>query len=68
MLCGMEAFSSLLSIFEFFSGDLDDGFNSPRTPRTPSSPGMSSHRRVLDQQRQLVIQLFEEQQNFFPTG
>ncbi|KAL5020008.1 hypothetical protein ScPMuIL_002900 [Solemya velum] len=39
----------------------DADMNSPRTPRTPSSPGQySSLRRILDQRRNLVMQLFEE--------
>ncbi|XP_059163863.1 protein capicua homolog isoform X3 [Physella acuta] len=42
-------------IFEF-EGDP----NSPRTPKTPSSPGAFSNRRMLDQRRQLVMQLFQE--------
>lgn len=46
---------------------------SPRTPKTPSAnrnlnePGMEKgHRRVLEQRRQLVVQLFEEN-GLFPT-
>lgn len=46
---------------------------SPRTPKTPSAnrnlgePGMEKgHRRILEQRRQLVVQLFEEN-GLFPT-
>ncbi|KAK3107505.1 hypothetical protein FSP39_016100 [Pinctada imbricata] len=41
---------------------------SPMTPKTPSSPGQfSSLRRILDQRRQLVMQLFEEH-GLFPSA
>lgn len=56
-------------------GELEEGvFGSPRTPRsprTPSSPGGSSNvslRRMLDNRRLLVMQLFEEQGTLFPSG
>jgi len=56
-------------------GELEEGmFGSPRTPRsprTPSSPGSSSNvslRRVLDNRRLLVMQLFHEQGTLFPSG
>lgn len=44
--------------------------DTPLTPRTPGSPGTSyltSSRRVLDQRRQLVVQLFECH-GFFPSS
>ncbi|WAR06688.1 CIC-like protein, partial [Mya arenaria] len=48
----------------FGEGDL----NSPRTPKTPSSPSQfSSLRRILDQRRNLVMQLFEEH-GLFPSA
>jgi len=46
----------------------DSAFGSLPTPRTPSSPvGANSVCKVLDQRRQLVVQLFEEH-GLFPTG
>ena len=49
---------------ELIEGDI----GSPRTPKTPSSPGAySSLRRILDQRRTLVMQLFEEH-GLFPSG
>ncbi|XP_023931096.1 protein capicua homolog [Lingula anatina] len=49
---------------EFNEGELP----SPMTPKTPSSPGaFSSLRRILDQRRQLVMQLFEEY-GWFPSA
>ncbi|XP_055958697.1 protein capicua homolog isoform X1 [Patella vulgata] len=48
---------------DFCEGDL----NSPRTPKTPCSPGTFSNRRILEQRRLLVMQLFEEY-GLFPTG
>ncbi|KAH9504295.1 hypothetical protein Btru_064562 [Bulinus truncatus] len=47
--------------------DFDNDPNSPRTPKTPSSPGAFSNRRILDQRRQLVMQLFEEN-GLYPTS
>lgn len=42
--------------------DFGEGnMNSPMTPKTPCSPGTFSTRRILDQRRQLVMQLFDEQ-------
>ncbi|OWF36187.1 protein capicua homolog isoform X3 [Mizuhopecten yessoensis] len=47
---------------------LESGLSSPMTPRTPSSPGQfSSLRRILDQRRQLVMQLFQEH-GLFPSA
>ncbi|GFO30681.1 protein capicua homolog, partial [Plakobranchus ocellatus] len=46
--------------------DFDGDLNSPRTPKTPSSPGAFSNRRILDQRRQLVVKLFDEE-GLFPT-
>lgn len=51
----------------------DSDVNSPRSPRTPKTPkdgekGVhSSLRRILDQRRQLVMQLFQEQ-GLFPSA
>lgn len=46
----------------------DVDIHSPMTPKTPSSPGQfSSLRRILDQRRTLVMQLFEEN-SLFPSG
>ncbi|CAG5116032.1 unnamed protein product, partial [Candidula unifasciata] len=45
----------------------DVNINSPRTPKTPSSPGAFSNRRILDQRRQLVMQLFDEH-GLYPTS
>lgn len=39
------------------------------TPLTPRTPGDStSLRKVLDQRRQLVMELFQEEGTFFPSG
>ena len=47
---------------------LESDLASPHTPKTPSSPGAySSLRRILDQRRTLVMQLFEEN-GLFPSG
>ena len=46
---------------------MDQEIGSPRTPKTPSSPGGFSLRRILDQRRTLVMQLFEEK-GLFPSG
>ncbi|XP_069118802.1 protein capicua homolog [Argopecten irradians] len=47
---------------------LESGLSSPMTPRTPNSPGQfSSLRRILDQRRQLVMQLFQEH-GLFPSA
>ncbi|XP_013066792.2 protein capicua homolog isoform X1 [Biomphalaria glabrata] len=53
---------SSTKLFEF-----DNDPNSPRTPKTPSSPGAFSNRRILDQRRHLVMQLFEEY-GLYPTS
>ncbi|XP_067131698.1 protein capicua homolog isoform X2 [Centruroides vittatus] len=47
--------------------------NSPRSPRTPKTPAdgeknQSSQRRILDQKRNLVLKLFNEQASLFPTA
>lgn len=54
--------------------DCSDGeVNSPRSPHTPKTPREgsekvhSSLRRILDQRRQLVMQLFQEH-GYFPSG
>ncbi|CAL1541743.1 unnamed protein product [Lymnaea stagnalis] len=47
--------------------DFDGDPNSPRTPKTPSSPGAFSNRRILDQRRHLVMQLFDEH-GLYPTS
>lgn len=43
--------------------------NSPRTPRTPgtSKESEKGHRKVLEQRRQLVMQLFQEH-TYFPSA
>lgn len=45
------------------------GDNSPRTPRTPgtSKESEKGHRKVLEQRRQLVMQLFQEH-TYFPSA
>ncbi|XP_021963990.1 mucin-4 isoform X2 [Folsomia candida] len=58
-------------------GPLSASFSSLRSPRTPKTPaslnrsldcGMEKgHRKVLEQRRQLVVQLFEENGTLFPT-
>jgi len=75
LLCGHHKLVNINVISYFAVVDLEEGvFGSPRTPRsprTPSSPGGSSNvslRRVLDNRRLLVMQLFEEQQTLFPSG
>lgn len=47
---------------------MDEG-TSPRTPRTPgtSRDSEKGHRRTLEQRRQLVMQLFQEQ-SLFPSS
>uniref|UniRef100_T1J6P3 HMG box domain-containing protein n=1 Tax=Strigamia maritima TaxID=126957 RepID=T1J6P3_STRMM len=56
-----------LEAVEYSDGDV----NSPRTPKTPrdgeKGSGYSSLRRTLDQRRQLVMQLFQEN-GLFPTA
>ena len=37
------------------------------TPHTPNSPGNISLRKILDQRRHLVVQLFEEH-GLYPSG
>ncbi|XP_065214951.1 putative transcription factor capicua [Planococcus citri] len=53
-----------------YKNDYDNWEGSPRTPRTPSSRSDSAndkgHRRVLEQRRQLVVQLFDKH-GFFPS-
>lgn len=51
----------------------NEAINSPRTPRTPSSAIMNvvkdnerGHRKILEQRRQLVMQLFQDH-GYFPT-
>lgn len=43
--------------------------NSPRTPRTPGTSRESDrgHRKILEQRRQLVLQLFKEHNTLFPS-
>lgn len=43
--------------------------NSPRTPRTPgtSKESEKGHRKILEQRRQLVMQLFHEH-TYFPSA
>lgn len=58
-------------------GPLSASFSALRSPRTPKTPaslnrgldcGMEKgHRKVLEQRRQLVVQLFEENNTLFPT-
>jgi len=55
--------SELFNLLELESGVLE----SPRTPRTPGGDS-TTLRKTLDQRRQLVMQLFEEEKTFFPTG
>ncbi|CAH1796196.1 unnamed protein product, partial [Owenia fusiformis] len=46
----------------------EEDLGSPRTPKTPASPGaFSSLRRILEQRRTLVLQLFETD-GFFPSA
>lgn len=56
----------LFSLVEL--NDMDEG-TSPRTPRTPgtSRDAEKGHRRTLEQRRQLVMQLFQEQ-SLFPSS
>ncbi|KAK9890340.1 hypothetical protein WA026_010434 [Henosepilachna vigintioctopunctata] len=48
--------------------DMSEG-NSPRTPRTPGTSRESDrgHRKILEQRRQLVLQLFKEHNTLFPS-
>lgn len=48
--------------------DMGEG-NSPRTPRTPGTSRESDrgHRKILEQRRQLVLQLFKEHNTLFPS-
>lgn len=48
-------------------GESGEG-SSPRTPKTPGGKDSEKgHRRMLEQRRQLVLQLFHEQGCFFPS-
>lgn len=59
------------------AGQLTASFSSLKSPRTPKTPASLSrafdpsaekgHRKVLEQRRQLVVQLFEENGTLFPT-
>lgn len=54
---------------EAFRGEPTEGEgSSPRTPKTPGTAreGEKGHRRILEQRRQLVMQLFQEQ-GYFPS-
>ncbi|KAK6641151.1 hypothetical protein RUM44_012860 [Polyplax serrata] len=54
---------------EAFRNDPSEGDgSSPRTPKTPGTAreGEKCHRRILEQRRQLVMQLFQEQ-GYFPS-
>ncbi|KAL0275511.1 UNVERIFIED_CONTAM: hypothetical protein PYX00_003340 [Menopon gallinae] len=54
---------------EAYRGEAAEGdANSPRTPKTPGTAreGEKCHRRILEQRRQLVMQLFQEQ-GYFPS-
>lgn len=54
---------------EAYRGETTEGeANSPRTPKTPGTAreGEKCHRRILEQRRQLVMQLFQEQ-GYFPS-
>ena len=46
-----------------------DEANSPRTPKTPSTGRESEkgHRKILEERRQLVMQLFQDQ-SLFPSA
>ncbi|KAG8325485.1 DNA binding [Homalodisca vitripennis] len=57
-----------IEVFKGSTVDLDSlDASSPRTPKTPGSRDPDKgHRRVLEQRRQLVMQLFHEQ-GFFPS-
>lgn len=59
-----------LFIATIVPSDFENWEGSPRTPRTPGgrsdSSGEKGHRRVLEQRRQLVMQLFQDY-GFFPT-
>jgi len=72
---GVDFSANMQCVYWLMVGELEEGvFGSPRTPRsprTPSSPGGSTNvslRRVLDNRRLLVMQLFEEQGTLFPSG
>ena len=63
-----EHFGTYLYRKIFAAVEFDEASGSPRTPKTPGSPGAySSLRKILDQRRTLVMQLFEEQ-GLFPSG
>lgn len=59
-----------LCVATIMPSDFESWDGSPRTPRTPGSRSDSSgekgHRRVLEQRRHLVMQLFQEH-GFFPS-
>lgn len=70
-LIGTTFFGPDFNLDAFKGGNgADEGLEgaSPRTPKTPGGRGDAEkgHRRVLEQRRQLVMQLFQEQ-GFFPT-
>lgn len=43
--------------------------SSPRTPKTPGTgrDPEKGHRKMLEMKRKLVMQLFDEQQSYFPS-
>lgn len=57
----------------FLASDNENSGRSPRTPKTPSQrsgdpAAEKGHRKILEQRRQLVMQLFQEQENIFPSS
>ena len=60
-------FNLLIRSCFFFSEFAESDLSSPMTPKTPSSPGAFSTRRMLDQRRQLVMQLFDDQ-GLYPSS
>ncbi|RZF39984.1 hypothetical protein LSTR_LSTR002387 [Laodelphax striatellus] len=73
-LTGTTFFGPDFNLEAFKSGSSTDeggglgGLESPRTPKTPGGRDAAEkgHRKVLEQRRQLVMQLFQEQ-GFFPS-
>ncbi|XP_055330555.1 protein capicua homolog [Paramacrobiotus metropolitanus] len=58
---------SLATMSDSMRAELENGvLESPRTPRTPADS--SSLRKTLDQRRQAVMELFQEEGTFFPTA
>ncbi|GLH00711.1 Protein pangolin, isoform J [Gryllus bimaculatus] len=69
-LIGNTFFGPDFNLEAYRGGELGESgeASSPRTPKTPGGKDSEKgHRRMLEQRRQLVMQLFHEQGCFFPS-